>query len=353
METVIIFSSVRWNFLFQRHQISALSLSKNYKVTFVEPPIRSFTHLIKAILKFSRKGESSASSINSSGTNIRIIKRGFLNFAGSNDNQIIKKIQKTERVKMVIFYIPSNHMVKIIKNNPKRFFIYDRILDWKNVDKSWYPPVNSELNEKIIHQMPNCKVITDSDTYLNASKVNFGNLTKVIPTPTIEEFRAINGNPSGPLGYYGNLRENEIDIELIEILAKHHAVHVVGLYSEKTRLRLQPLGVKFTESVPPQALPSIIKTWSKIIMPYKVLKRSSTFVPDKLWSASATKLPIIASGIDLPLAYRDRVQFAKKRAEFISLCSMNYMDAQPILFEQSDFVDAIISLFEQTGAESE
>ncbi len=341
MQSIIIFSSVRWNFLFQRHQSKAMHLASNHSVYFVEPPLRSFYQLASFIKNPQKIRVKSEIHNPFSSNNVVIVRRSMFNLFGTFDGRTIQKVKKSSDIRAVIVYIPSKQTRRLIQKNQELNFIYDRVLDWSKVEKAWYPPRNIETNEKFIFKSSNCEIISDSDNFVKSVNFNSRAKVKFVPTLPLSGFHELQGNPKGPLGYYGNLRESEIDIELVEELAQRFEVHVVGIFTREIKERLLKRGVLFTESISVEKLPKLISTWSKIILPYRNLPRTSTFVPDKLWSAGATKLQVVASGIEIPKYFHGRISLAVSREDFVRQCASKFQVQRPVYLDSDKFEELI------------
>ena len=102
------------------------------------------------------------------------------------------------------------------------------------------------------------------------------------------------------LGYFGSVRYDEIDVELINRLAATYTVVIVGSIDTKSSAVLSP-SVEFKPPMDHTNLITEIGSWDAIILPYRKTRRTSTLVPAKLWNTIATRLPVYLSNLNLPI----------------------------------------------------
>jgi len=336
--TIIFFSSVSWNFLFQRHQSIAINLSRKSQIVYVNPPLRSLSQGLAVILNLLKLKNRLTLTSSSKHPNVDVIQRSSINLFGYFDHRLVKKYMKNNTLVAVIFYIPSKTTIRMLKKFPTVRFFYDRVLDWSEVDKSWFPPKNAVINERaIFSELSNVISLTDCEDFAKLLRDCYPEHRNLfVPSLPISNLIGVSGNDSGPVGYFGNLRESEVDIDSLIKISFYKKVEIVGLCEPKIRSKLERLNFSFIDVMPSENLVSRISNWSGIVLPYRKTGRTKTFVPDKLWSAAATRLPVYASGISVPTMLQDRIFISRNDSDLVKWCLLDYKDTMPVYLTKDE-----------------
>ena len=168
---VTILSSVRWDFMWQRHHaIAATVAASGRDVTFVEPHPRGIGHISSWVVARLRRHGSKASEStvkHAVPAGVSVVswtpKMHLVDFCSSHTRR------RTELASsgMVIAYLPSQTSRKHIERIRPETLVYDCVLDWQNAPAGFYPPAGFREFEQWITELSKqsrAAIISDSVT---------------------------------------------------------------------------------------------------------------------------------------------------------------------------------------------
>ncbi|MBY6424174.1 hypothetical protein [Rhodococcus sp. BP-318] len=299
--------------MWQRHHAIATTLaSAGHKVVFVEPHPRGVKHvanwLASKAKKRIRRTKQGPGMSHKVPNGIEIISWSPFQFVRQLINLSSPRTQSRSGDLLVVAYLPSMTTRRAIERLSPDFLIYDSVLDWSAVPKSFFPPADFSSFEKWVSRLARSNqalITTDSAVVAGRYLVEKTECHVVYPAAD-EEFRtfpATSGNRAGierdVLGYFGSVRYDEIDVEKINELAMSYEVRIAGELDDEATRKLSS-EVAF---LGPMELPDLVRQialWDGIILPYRESARSKTLMPAKIWNAVATGLPLYASHLTVP-----------------------------------------------------
>ena len=310
---VTILSSVPWDFMWQRHHAIAATLAASGRdVTFVEPHPRGIGHISSWVVARLRRHGSKASEStvkHAVPAGVSVVswtpKMHLVDFCSSHTRR------RTELASsgMVIAYLPSQTSRKHIERIRPETLVYDCVLDWQNAPAGFYPPAGfREFEQWITELSKQSRAAIISDSVTLAERFGSQGVHCEVVYPAVDpmfRFGAPDSRISKTgglrtLGYFGSVRYDEIDVELINRLAATYTVVIVGSIDTKSSAVLSP-SVEFKPPMDHTNLITEIGSWDAIILPYRKTRRTSTLVPAKLWNTIATRLPVYLSNLNLPI----------------------------------------------------
>lgn len=302
MSRLLIFSAVRWGFLWQRHHALATAAAEDgWNVDFVDPPLRGPRHLASAsIARFRSHGRSPID--NPRHARIRVIQPPpILSVLGERAKVLYLRNVLQARYDTCIVYLPDPALVALATELGEDL-IYDEVVDWENAPRSWHPPKHHARAELEMRGRE-WRRVTDSPAVARRNAQR-GVECVVVPPAADEPFARHVWSapvPGGPVVYFGAVRKDEIDVDLLCSLAESgQSVGVIGpVVEEGVARRLRSAGVECRGIMPAAQLPAAIDASSALILPY-ASRREATLVPAKLWNCLATNRSILVRGLLLP-----------------------------------------------------
>ena len=305
IDRVFVFSSVKWNATWQRHQALAKAASESgAEVYFVEPHPRSFRQLWTALRTRARRGSKPRP--------LHSLPEGITRLPWSplrrwTLTRLVRRESKSCAESIAaLLYLPSNQNLSFLAKHPHVFPIYDKVIEWSQAPADWYAPRGWKGVETKVESLASqgaALLVTDSSAVqLEWDKRGLKSLL-LLPAADPEFANASwsNKKTCGTIGYFGAVRASEIDVQLLKRLSAHFQVEVVGPLDASSRKSLSDSRVRL---LPAQNLTELIETirpWSALVFPYLTTARSPTLVPAKTWNALATGKRLFVSGIGLPV----------------------------------------------------
>ena len=328
MKTLVVFSHLRWNFVFQRPQHLLSRLAKHYRIVFVEEPI------------YTDGGPWMYSAVVQPNVTV-LVPRTNEEGAGFNDKQLtvmggMVRDWLSEHVDLsegygMWFYTPLALPMKDIM--APEFIVFD-VMDELSLFKN-APPYLKEREEELL-RIADVVIAGGPSLYASKSKVRPDTLN--LPSAVdaahyspkrVEEVEAVehlddrleHDIPHPRLGFFGVIDER-LDIELIEkIAATDPAWHVV---------MVGPV-VKIDPAILPQAhnihwlgqqdyaiLPQLVHSWDVCLLPFALNDATRFISPTKTLEYMAAEKPIVSTAIhDVVELYSHAVAIGNTHEEFI------------------------------------
>ena len=305
---VIIFSEIKWDFLWQRHhEVTNFFLRKGHQVIFVERVISRFPDLKELFRRFLRQLNSDKTSKKNLKENklLRIKKSFFL----PNTNIFFRLWnflhwyffwRKLQRESLIYSFVDNTFVIgnNFEKNNKERIIVFDVIHNW------WKLPWNQNIHQRDCNKFLEYsnKVVTDSALmfeFLNKEKeIEKLHLMQPGVSPNWID-KSTNDNYQGDLYnilFFGNLRHNS-DIEIFKILSndKRVKIHIFGMIHEEANHLLKIENIVFFGKVSPDEITNQIKNYQFVLLPYSKESFNETLIPNKYYECCATGMPILSN----------------------------------------------------------
>ncbi len=305
---VIIFSEIKWDFLWQRHhEVTNYFLRKGHEVIFVERVISRFPNLIELFRRFSRNLKSDNYNRKSLIDNkfLKIKKSFFL----PNTNKFFRLWnflywfffwRKLQRESLIYSFVDNPSVIgdNFGKNNQNKMIVFDVIHNW------WKLPWNQKVHQRDCNKFLKFsdKVITDSllmYEFLNNEK-KIKNLH--LMQPGVSSFwinKSLKKNYDEKFYsvlFFGNLRHNS-DVEIFKILSSDERVkiHIFGMVHEKANHLLKIENIEFFGQVSPNEITNLLTNYQFVLLPYSKESFNETLIPNKYYECCATGMPILSN----------------------------------------------------------
>jgi glycosyltransferase involved in cell wall biosynthesis len=322
MDSILVFSHLRWDFVYQRPQHLLSRLSKHFHVIFFEEP--EF-HDGESELRVSKP----LPNLTVCKPMTSIDKWGFADEQMPELQKMVQRVADEYDIAAVWFYTPM--ALPLLQGLSPRCVIYD-CMDELSLFKN--PPAGLLEREEALLRKADV-VFTGGPSLYKAKKDRHTNVHCFSSSVDASHFRqALNRNIAHPshsgmrrprLGFYGVLDER-FDTHLVSELADAHPdweIVLVGPVSDKID----------QESLPAQAnihymgqqgyndLPKFLAAWDVCLMPFAINDSTRFISPTKSLEYMAAELPIVSTPVtDVVDAHSDVVEIGATPADFIAAC---------------------------------
>ncbi|MDR0958971.1 MAG: hypothetical protein LBM23_01185 [Propionibacteriaceae bacterium] len=306
---VVILSSIRWGFTWQRHQaIARAAAQAGWTVIFRESHPRRPGQIALWVQRKIR-GKLGL-KVDNHETSPHAIPEGAHVISAEEAPTVRSFCRRVDRitggrpVDLVVAYLPSGQSWRIIERLGAPALSYDDVLDWAEVPADWFPPPHYDLyQERFLAPKPGriSRLTSDSAVLLDIWRER-GHDGVLIPPAADDEYLDVDWGADAivprRIGYFGAVLHTMVDVDLLVKLAERYEVVVAGPADEVAYGKLRKAGASI---IGPFELPELVenlRTWSAILLPYQT-NRANTLVPAKIWNAIATGRPVYTSGLML------------------------------------------------------
>ena len=321
MPTILVFSHLRWDFVYQRPQHLLSRLAEHYKICFFEEP--SF-----------RPGEGALESY-SPHPNITVCKPHTpVDMPGFHDDHLpylkkmVRELVRDGEEYIVWFYTPM--ALPLLQELPASLVVYDcmdELAAFKNPPRQLLQRENSLLKRAEI-------VFTGGPSLYNAKKDRHPNVHCFPSSVDVQHFAQAldraNAHPAhrdipGPrLGFYGVIDER-FDTELIGKVAQAHPQWQIVLVGPVVKIDPATLprheNIHYLGQQSYEALPQLLAGWDVCLMPFAMNESTRFISPTKSLEYMAAELPIVSTPVrDVVDLHSDVVAIADTPEAFIAAC---------------------------------
>lgn len=303
---VVILSSIKWNFLWQRHQILAQYLSDFTEVTYVETTGLRNPSIAKTMERLNR------GLFNKVQNNLEV---GHLNILPPivtpptnkiyrilNKKYFVPKLAKkiksySNKPILLIAYTPTKTSLDLIKNLKPVKIVYDCVLNFEN-----FPGIPKDI-DKTENDLINISdvLIVDSIHLLQKHTNKKADIIQIPAAVHFERFNQIYeekiiNSKVKKVAYFGGIDNYRIDWEIVKsLLSFNITVEFIGPAPEGIPIKHNKFIHK--QMVAHQDLPNILLESDALILPYKVTEFTKGTFPAKLFECFATGKPIVATAL--------------------------------------------------------
>ncbi len=232
-------------------------------------------------------------------------------------NKMLKKIDSYQlKNPVVIWYIPNKATLEIIEYINPSILIYDCVSNYTGL--KGVPRDTSKIEDDLIKKSD--ILIADSDFLVNKLRTMKNNVHQIMPGVNYDLFSEANTGVVKDIKtvcYFGGIRDDRIDIELLLNLTKKlkdRQFLIIGPVNSP--LPEFPENTQFTGRVPHKDLPSYLKKCDCIILPYRINEFTEGIIPAKFFEAFASGKPVIATSLSNFRPYSDVMILAETAEEF-------------------------------------
>lgn len=322
MNTIIVFSHLRWEFVYQRPQHLLTRMAEHYNVIFIEEPLSS-----------SVNQNFFESSIPTPG--VTVLKPFTLSSAPGFDNEqmpylmeLISELNIKNDPHIAWFYTPM--ALPLLNSLNPMVVIYDcmdELAAFKNAPAEMISKENSlfEVADLVFTGGPSlfrAKQHRHQNVYCFPSSVDLVHFEQAKDRNNNHPLHDLIPNPR--LGYYGVIDER-IDLDLISHMAETHPEWQIILVGPVLKIEPDLLprhsNIHYLGQQSYKALPQFLAGWDICLLPFALNDSTQFISPTKTLEYMAAELPIVSTAIsDVSELYGEEVTIAVTHSDFIRAC---------------------------------
>ncbi|KRB85208.1 glycosyltransferase [Noviherbaspirillum sp. Root189] len=321
MNSIIVFSHLRWDFVYQRPQHLLSRLADKYRIVFFEEP--EFREGPAAI-----KTSRPLPNLTVCRPVTPVDKPGFHDDQLPYLRQMVRELGDEHEDPYVWFYTPM--ALPLLEELQPRRVIYD-CMDELSAFKN--PPTHLLEREDALLKRADI-VFTGGPSLFQAKKHRNPNVHCFPSSVDIIHFRqALDRNIALPsqkqlgqprLGFYGVIDER-FDPEIVRQMAEVHPEWQIVLVGPVVKIDPETLPQRANISYMGQqsytVLPQFLAAWDVCLMPFAMNESTKFISPTKSLEYMAAELPIVSTPVkDVVDLHSDVVTIASTPAEFIAAC---------------------------------
>lgn len=328
MSTIIVFSHLRWDFVYQRPQHLLSRLAQHYKIVFFEEPVY-------------RTGESTM-EMSTPIPNLTVCRPVTpVDMPGFHDDQLpylkkmVRDLGQDEQDYIVWFYTPM--ALPLLQELKPRVVVYDcmdELSAFKNPPKQLLQRESAVLKLADIvftggPSLYNAKKDRNPNVHCFPSSVDVAHFEKALDRRNVHPL--MHDVPSPRLGFYGVIDER-LDADLIGQLADSHPEWQIVLAGPVVKIDPASLpkraNIHYMGQQPYEALPQFLAGWDVCLMPFAMNESTKFISPTKSLEYMAAELPIVSTPVkDVVDLHSDVVAIAGDAPSFIAACEAALMMA--------------------------
>ena len=318
--TLIVFSHLRWDFVFQRPQHLFSRLARHYRVVFIEEPVYE-------------EGEAGL-HLSHPAPNVTVARpHTDVRQPGFHDDQIARlqtlmAALSPEGRPIVWFYTPM--ALPLLTPLDPALVIYDCMDELAAFDQA--PRQLLQRESALLKRadlvftggpsLYDAKRARHPDVYCFPSSVDAIHFEQALDRSNEHPLQAAIPHPR--LGYYGVIDERIDTILMAQLADAHPEWHFIYVGPV---VKISPAALPVRDNIhyfgmqPYQALPQFLAGWDVCLMPF-ALNASTQFIsPTKVLEYMAAALPVVSTAIkDVATPYGGLVMIARDGADFVRHC---------------------------------
>ncbi|MDQ4064167.1 MAG: glycosyltransferase [Actinomycetota bacterium] len=318
---VVILSGIRWDFLWQRHQILAILFARaGYPTVFVETTglrnpypdpgtIRKVLRRLQAYKghKASRGETSDGKTPDGMPPNLIVYSPLVAPptwgvFRCVNRRLLLPRVARDLRrltrgvSPVMIAYPPTRTTLDLLSESKPRLAVYDCSENYEG-----FPGIPSDIRRTERELLERVDLVSCTSAFL-LEKVHHTRPDAFLSGPGVayEHFAALQGARSGGLVrtvcFFGHLSEERVDFSIVKGLAERgFEVRLVGGLGRVEEGLLTWPGVDYWGEVSHADLPAALTGTDAFIIPYRINALTRGISPAKIYECLATGIPIVAT----------------------------------------------------------
>ena len=323
MHTIVVFSHLRWDFVFQRPQHLLTRLARHYRIVIVEEPM----HDPQGPSRLERSSPQA---------NITVCRpRTPLDVPGFHDDQIalvaplLADLLPAGTRPIVWFYTPM--ALPLLKELDPRLVVYDCMDELASFKKA---PRQLLQRESALLNLADL-VFAGGPSLYEAKRHRHANAHCFPSSVDVDHFRQARGAvashpdqeaiPHPRLGFYGVIDER-VDLELVGALADSHPDWQLVLVGPVVKISEEDLprrpNIHYLGQRDYRDLPAFLAGWDVCLMPFAINEATRFISPTKVLEYMAAELPIVSTPIaDVVGPYGGVVAIADGADAFAAACA--------------------------------
>lgn len=319
---IIVFSHLRWDFVFQRPQHLLSRMASHYPIVVVEEPVHNSEG------KTFFRTYSPAPNVLVCQPNTPVDMPGFHDDHLPHLHKLLRQLVRDYEDHIAWFYTPM--ALPLLQELKPRLVIYDcmdELASFKNAPKQLLQRESALLKVADL-------VFTGGQSLYRSKRDRHPNVhcfpSSVDAAHFVHALDRANSHPAhrdipGPrLGYYGVIDER-FDAALIEKVADAHTQWQIVLVGPVVKIDPASLpqrsNIHYLGQQPYESLPQFLAGWDVCLLPFAMNESTRFISPTKTLEYMAAELPIVSTPVtDVAETYSDIVSIAHDAPSFIAAC---------------------------------
>ena len=324
MPTIIVFSHLRWNFVYQRPQHLLSRLSRHYQIVFIEEPVPNGDDFLEHLRP---------------APNVEVLRPHVTStLAGFHDDHLpVLQNQLAEFIRerriddyLIWFYTPM--ALPLASGLKPRAVIYDcmdELSGFMNAPRQLVQRENAlfQLADLVLTGGPSLyrsRRERHANVHCFSSSVDAAHFAPALESP-IAEHPAQESVPHPRLGYCGVIDER-IDLALIAAIADAHPAWQLVMVGPVVKINPEVLpqrsNIHWLGQQSYEDLPRFMAGWNVCLLPFALNDATRFTSPAKTLEYMAAERPSVSTRIrDVAEPYGHVVAIAGTTAEFIDACA--------------------------------
>ena len=330
MKTLVVFSHLRWNFVFQRPQHLLTRLASHYRVLFVEEPVQD--------------GGQARLEVGEADAGVTVVRpltplasRGFADDQIAMIGPLVTELIEAEAIDDCIAWFYTPMALPLLAWLSPLAVVYD-CMD----ELAAFAGAPSQLCEREAQLMQRADLVLTGGPSLYEAKRHLHANVLCLPSSVdakhfsvegrtgdealVARAESLQGGIAGPrLGYFGVVDER-MDLDLVRRLTdadpRWNVIMVGPIVKIDPGSVPQRPNLHWLGQQPYELLPRLIEGWEVGLLPF-ALNESTRFIsPTKTLEYMAAGKPVVSTAIkDVATLYGDVVRIARSADEFIAACA--------------------------------
>lgn len=323
MQTLIVFSHLRWDFVYQRPQHLMSRLARHYRIFFIEEPDPA-----SEVETVDWQSSQPLPQLTVMRPRMPVPKRGFDQGDANLLRAKLDELRRQHPSRIVWMYTPM--AMPLLDALDPDLLIYDCM---DELSAFMNPPAGLLEHERALLQRAD--LVFTGGPSLYASKRELHDNMHCFPSSVdLAHFRkALDRNiafaaheplPKPRLGFFGVIDER-LDIELIAAIADARPDWQLVMVGPVAKIDESSLprraNIHYMGQQPYASLPSFLASWDLCLMPFAINESTRFISPTKSLEYMAAELPVVSTAVrDVVDQHSDVVAIARTHAEFIAGC---------------------------------
>jgi glycosyltransferase involved in cell wall biosynthesis len=331
---VILLSSIRWGWLWQRHQeLAVLFARAGYPTVFVETtgmanPSLNLASLRKVLDRILRSRHKGGEPSREEGLTVYaplVAPPTSKIFRWLNRKVFVARIiRDLQRIAgpnpVVLAYPPTQTTLDILRDLEPRLTVYDHVDDYVR-----YPGVPEDMAKTERELLRRVDLVSCTSTAL-LEKVKPLRPDAMLNGPGVN-FEAFHAQSAARTGreintvcYFGYIGRVEMDFSILKAVARSgFTLRLIGDRGKAERDLFGMPGVDYRGEVPHEELPAAFEGVDAFIIPYRVDELSRNVSPSKTYECLATGKPVVATPLPAMADLGEHVYLAEGPEDFVEV----------------------------------
>lgn len=332
---VVLLSGIRWDFLWQRHQILATRFARaGYPTVFVETtglanPRPNRDTLGKVAARLRRSGSGGEKPRSEPGLTVYaplVAPPTWRGFRLLNRRVFLPRVARdlralTGEAPVVVAYPPTRTTLDLVSYLRPRLLYYDCSEDYEG-----FVGVPGDIAATERELLQRADLVSYTSPHLREKKIGRERPDAFHSGPGVdyELFAGLQRPKSHgrvrTVGYFGHLGRERIDFSALRAVARAgFTVRLVGGVGQIDKRFFETPGIDYRGEVPHRELPAALEGVDAFLLPYRDNRLTRGISPAKTYECLATGLPVVASPLPALKALDGPVYLADRPEAFVEV----------------------------------